>query len=160
MKRGSEDRTIDARDLLSQKIRRRDGLLTVVLWVAYAYLWLPLISLGAWYLGIEFAWRLVEQAGGPTRLGHLLVWFALFTIVAAGGVIGWSGWQRARFRDDERRRRAPVVTDEQEIEYWQLERGRFDRLRNAQRVLVELDSQGRFLLVADRSQHGVLVPDD
>ncbi|HXV76871.1 MAG TPA: poly-beta-1,6-N-acetyl-D-glucosamine biosynthesis protein PgaD [Candidatus Polarisedimenticolaceae bacterium] len=159
-KPGFDDRTIDARDRLTQKIRRRDGVLTIVLWVVYAYLWLPLVSLFAWYLGFSFAYRLVEQAGGPSRLVRLLAWFALFAVVAAAGVVTWSRLELRRFGVRERRRSSPVLTPQQEIDHWQIEQGRFDQIRNSQRLLIDLDARGRFLSVADRSQRGLLVPRD
>jgi biofilm PGA synthesis protein PgaD len=145
------DNTIDVGDKLNEKIKRRDRILTVVLWALYAYLWIPLISLVAWYVGVDFAYRLVERAGGPASLGHLLVWFGFFTILITIAVTAWSTLQFWRFRGRDRRLESAVVSTEAEIGYWGIDRDQFEAIRNGQCQLVALDAQGRLLSVTELS---------
>ena len=144
------DTTIYARDLLTKKARNRDTLLTIIMWALYAYLWLPLISLIAWWLGIRFAYGLVERAGGPANLVHLLFWFGIFLLIIAIAVIGWSRIQMFMFKSGERRKRGPVLTKEQEIAYWEIDEQQFSAVRDGRNMLVDLDEDGRLVKAGEK----------
>ena len=103
------DVIINARNVVSRRIRNRDRILTTIMWVLYAYLWLPLVSLGAWYLGVQFAYDLVLRAGGTEPLVSLLLSFLLILLVTALVVIFWSWMQRVRFAKNERRLSSPSL---------------------------------------------------
>ena len=137
------DVIINARKLLTRRARRRDRLLTMVLWGLYVYLWLPLISLAAWFFGLRFAYTLVERAGGPESLLNLLYWFGVFLLVISATIIGWSALQRARFAGNERRTSTPTLSAEDELSFWQISQAELDLLRNENQLLVEFDEQAQ-----------------
>ena len=148
------DVIINARNVLSRRVRNRDRILTIVMWVLYAYLWLPLISLGAWYLGVQFAYDLVLRAGGLESLLGLLFAFVVVLLSTALAVIVWSWIQRARFAKSERRVSSPILSAAQEQAYWGLEDPALVQLKSARRLVIELDNEGRL-----RSLNGRLAPD-
>lgn len=80
------------------------SLVTLAAWSLWVYLFLPLISLGAWYLGIEWFGRYLL---GPTADRYL--WsLALYAAVIAGlglSIVAWSRYNHWRFGT--RRRRPP-----------------------------------------------------
>ena len=84
------------------------GAITAVLWVFYAYLWVPLLTLLAWLLGIHTAYQrlyLQQNAIDPFVLASLPV----IALICAVLLIGWAEYNRLRFTDaDERRRRGDV----------------------------------------------------
>lgn len=137
------DVIINARNVLSRRMRNRDRVLTTMMWVLYAYLWLPLISLGAWYLGVQFAYDLVLRAGGPESLLTLLFWFGIILLCTALVIIFWSWMQRARFANSERRLNSPKLTAEEERSYWGLEAEVLERIKTSQRLVVSLDNDGQ-----------------
>ncbi|MEZ5551068.1 MAG: poly-beta-1,6-N-acetyl-D-glucosamine biosynthesis protein PgaD [Pseudomonadales bacterium] len=147
MVREINDVIINARRVLTRRARRRDRLLTLALWALYAYLWLPLISLFAWLLGLQFAYTLVERAGGPASLVNLLYWFGLFVLLISLCIVGWSRFQLRRFGERERRLAVPTVTFEQEAAYWDIDRTTLTRLRERQQNSVTFDSDGRLQLL-------------
>jgi len=117
----SYDNTIQFRRLLSKGQRTREVLITSLLWVVYGYLWLPLISLVAWYYGIDFAYESVQKAGGPEVLIVMLLWFSIAFLIILLVVVSWSGYQYSRFKGQKNRRnRAPVLDPEEEQEVWQI----------------------------------------
>lgn len=88
--------------------RRVFGTVTLLAWSGYLYLWLPLVTLAAWALGLNTAWawgRRLELVD----FGYLLVAGGL-SIVLAGSLVLWAEHQRRRFTGKELRRRAPDAT--------------------------------------------------
>jgi biofilm PGA synthesis protein PgaD len=117
----SYDNTIQFRRLLSAGQRTREALVTSLLWVVYGYLWLPLISLIAWYYGIDFAYESVQKAGGAEALILMLIWFSIAFLIILLIVVSWSGYQYSRFKGQKNRRnRTPDLDAEEEREVWQI----------------------------------------
>lgn len=137
------DVIINARNVVSRRIRNRDRVLTTLMWVLYAYLWLPLISLGAWYLGVQFAYDLVIRAGGTEPLVSLLLSFLLILLITALVVILWSWIQRARFAKHERRIFFPAVVSADEQAFWAITEAEHSRIRSGKRLVIDLDETGK-----------------
>ena len=137
------DVIINARNVVSRRIRNRDRLLTTVMWVLYAYLWLPLISLGAWYLGIQFAYDLVIRAGGTEPLVSLLLNFLLILLITALVVVFWSWMQRVRFANHERRISSPALMLAEEQAFWAITEAEHSQIRSGKRLVIDLDETGR-----------------
>ena len=132
------DTTITESDVLN-KMQRRDTLLTVLMWVLYAYLWMPGISLLAWYVGYEFAFEMVEDAGGVENLTDLLKSFGISIAVIACIIISWSMSQYWRFHNKNRRTGSPPPEKGAEQEMWDITEIEFDRIRNGKIISVNID---------------------
>jgi len=86
------------------------GAATLLAWVAYAYLVLPLVTLVLWMLGLHTAYLqlyLVDHPFDPT----LLLILPLLALICATILIVWAEYNRRRFRGEERRGRAADVSD-------------------------------------------------
>lgn len=143
------DTTIGARDVLSRRLKTRDTVLTTILWLIYAYLWLPLISLIAWLIGIDYAYELVEQAGGPRNLVDLLISFGIALAFIACIVIGWSVMQYWRFHDGERRLTSEAPTYHDELSLWDIDAECLHEIRCGRRLTIGLDEHGVITSVQD-----------
>lgn len=78
------------------------SIVTLFFWVAYAYLWLPLVTLALWLLGFRtavFELYLREHQVEP----FLLVSLPLLALASAILLIAWAEYNRYRFRDKDRR---------------------------------------------------------
>jgi biofilm PGA synthesis protein PgaD len=78
------------------------GLVTAAFWLVYAYLWLPLLTLALWAIGIRnasFELYLREHQVEP----FLLVALPLLAIASATLLIAWAEYNRFRFSDKDRR---------------------------------------------------------
>lgn len=99
---------IDQPEAVSRSRRTIAGVIALVGWLAYAWLWVPVLTLVAWAVGIRTVWQrlyLDHNALEPFILASLPV------IAVACGLllIGWAEYNRARFTDaDERKRRKDV----------------------------------------------------
>jgi len=84
------------------------GFITAVLWAFYAYLWVQLLTLVAWLLGIHTVYQrlyLEQNAVDPFILASL----PIIALICALLLIGWAEYNRVRFANaDERRRRGDV----------------------------------------------------
>ncbi|NKF22577.1 poly-beta-1,6-N-acetyl-D-glucosamine biosynthesis protein PgaD [Solimonas marina] len=81
------------------------GTLTLLAWLAYIYLWLPLLTLIAWWLALRTGLRVhvLSQAAGEIDYGVLLL-TAKMVLLACVLMIGWAEYNRRRFQGRERRR--------------------------------------------------------
>jgi biofilm PGA synthesis protein PgaD len=85
--------------------------LTVVAWSLYLYLWLPLMTLAAWWLSLRFGIEQLRLADAPPVIDRGP--FAMLGIVALSAIvvfIGWAEYNRLRYGRRERRRAVPPVT--------------------------------------------------
>ena len=117
-------------------------MLTAVAWVGYLYLWLPLLTLIAWALGLRTAFMLMYQNQHGVEPFLLL---ALPLIAVACGIVllGWAEYNRARFGGEERRRPMPSVDDAEVALGLGADVATADTLRNGRIVLLTLDEQAR-----------------
>ena len=143
--RGPPDNTvhIDAPELLTARERTRDAFATAVLWGIYVYLWVPLVSLLAWWLGFEFAYDVMVRAGGAATLRAVLANYAIAVGVIFAGVTLWSFSNRWRFRHANRRRAAAAVSEQQLAVYFGVEIATITDMREARRLSVSFDADGR-----------------
>lgn len=76
---------------------------TVFAWLFWAFLWLPLITLGAWAFGLRNAWlqlHVLSPIGDGGDIGIILMVAVLCALVFTS----WSGYNHARFSGKQKRR--------------------------------------------------------
>jgi biofilm PGA synthesis protein PgaD len=144
----SYDYTIRFRKALSATHRTREIIVTSVLWVVYGYLWLPVISLLAWYYGIDFAYEMVLAAGGPDALISTLIWFGIVFLIVLLVVVSWSGFQYSKFKGKkDRRNSVATVNPEEERELWQIDEALQVQLKENKIQTISLGIDGRINFV-------------
>ena len=98
-----QPRVINNSDKLSTSHRVFWGGVTGVFWLLYLYLWLPLITLAMWLLGVNNA--LVELYIPQGKVdAYLLVTLPLIALVCAVVLSTWAEYNRQRFQGVDRRR--------------------------------------------------------
>lgn len=75
---------------------------TVIAWLFWAFLWLPLITLGAWAFGLRSAWVQFYVSHRLGDGGDIDVVF-IVAVVCAVVFMTWSGYNRARFTGKQKR---------------------------------------------------------
>jgi biofilm PGA synthesis protein PgaD len=128
---------------LTTRERARDALITAVLWAAYLYLWVPLVSLLAWAMGFEFAYEVMVRAGGASDLLPILLEYAVVVSVIFSAFTIWSVSNRLRFRHLSRRTRRVPVADEALAEYFRIPISQIAAMRSRQVIHVGIDDEGR-----------------
>ncbi len=100
-----DDLIINRPDLKSRPLILGEGILTLLFWGFWFYLWLPLISVVAWLLGFRILYSHIMALGG---LDEFLVQLNIFSIgiFAASGILAlWSFYNLKRYGAYNRRNR-------------------------------------------------------
>lgn len=108
MTRIEDDRLIQNNRNLPFVRRTFWGIVTAGFWLVYVYLWLPLITLLMWYLGVRQA-QLELYLRHNTFDPYLLVVLPLIALLTAIVLVIWAEYNRKRFGGDDRRSETPPV---------------------------------------------------
>ena len=76
---------------------------TVFAWLFWAFLWLPLLTLGAWAFGLRNAWLQLHVLNPIGDGGDINV-IPLVAVLCAAVFSSWSGYNHARFAGKQKRR--------------------------------------------------------
>ena len=94
---------IERPDLQSPAQRLVSGLLTVLFWGLWIYVWLPVAGVLGWWFGVSTAYEQMVELDGWRAVVELAAWYGLAIAVFAGSLIAWALYNRIRFRGVERR---------------------------------------------------------
>jgi biofilm PGA synthesis protein PgaD len=138
---------IERSDLQSPRQRTLYGALTLAFWAFWIYLWVPVIALLAWSLGVQQAYQYMVVLGGYQEVIRLFGLYSLVILLLGGALVLWALYNIVRFRGVERRTAALPVTaaeigrdfgqDPKSVTRWQQE----------QRLYVTHDETGRIARV-------------
>ena len=129
-------------------LRQRFGwaLVTAFFWVAWIYLWLPLVTLLFWMLGIKSFYYL-NILGGPnknvTELAKLGVIYVCVIVALGGALLLWARLEFLRFRNVNRRT-PPVPASVADLAQYALqEPSSIEKWQRGRRLLVHHDEHGQ-----------------
>lgn len=134
--------TIDRHAAAPARTHRLHGAATVVAWVVYAWLWLPLITVVAWLLGVRTSYielYMRDHRFEPT----LVVTLPLLALACALLLIGWAEWNRWRFGDRERRGAHEDVAPADVARALHAPEHVATRLSDAKLAVLTMDAEGR-----------------
>ena len=115
---------------------------TALAWLGYLYLWLPLLTLVAWALGMHRAYELMYQDQHGVE-PFLLLALPLIAIGCAVVLLGWAEYNRARFGGPERRRSMPPIGDVEVAAGLGADASTAGTLRENRIVVLSLDAEAR-----------------
>ncbi len=137
-------------DLVPKRRRALFSGITLIAWVIWAYLFLPLVNLLAWYLGYELFSHHVLDLERSVLIGTLQ---AYGLVIACAGlvIIGWSRYHVIRFRGRERRTPIEDVSAAMLSERFQVDLDTIARLQGGKNLIMHLDSEGMVLSVQENT---------
>ncbi len=98
------------------------GLLTIVFWALFAYFIRPVLTLGAWMLGLWRFQDIMIKAHGIEHLWKLLLLYSIIIFCMALVLIAWSLYNLFRYGHNEKRiNQPPPVTEEMLGEFFQVD---------------------------------------
>jgi biofilm PGA synthesis protein PgaD len=130
------------------------SVVTLIAWGVWFYLWLPAVSLVAWFFGVHvfIEYMLVDEAQNYLpSLGT----YGVIVLTFAAVMMSWSVYNWGRFGRRNRRKLAPRVETAEIAEFFQLQ---MDELIGAQKhriLVIHLSPEGHIEEFTPRS-----VPDD
>ena len=122
--------------------RTRDAVLTLVMWGIYVYLWVPLITVGAWLVGFERFYEVMIIYGGLEVVLELLDWYASIIVLIAACIVSWSGINYRRFHSRERRYASPVTKARDISKFFDVAEAEVESIQTSRRLLIDLDGLG------------------
>jgi biofilm PGA synthesis protein PgaD len=139
---------IERPDLQSPSQRVASTVLTLVFWVIWVYLWLPLIGLVGWLFGADRFYHEMIRLDGFRGIVDLAALFGVVVTAIVGALFAWALYNLARFRGRERRNAAAPLTLGQLGVAAGVAPGTLSIWQHARLLRVEHDEDGRILHVA------------
>jgi biofilm PGA synthesis protein PgaD len=123
-------------------VRTLYGVITLIAWIAYAYLWLPVITVLAWMLGIRTTYTelYVQRYDVDRDIFGILV---VLAVVATVMLVGWAEYNRHKFGGKDRRAAPSNVTGEDIALAMQASPDVALRMARAKSVTLTMDEHGR-----------------
>lgn len=131
----------DRPDLQERRQRWLHWALTLVAWAVWVYLWLPLVTFVAWYLGFRTFIREIVIPDPATMVSTGLVYLGIVAALALL-LIGWSRYNLRRFGGEDRRRHVGLLTDEELLEAFHVAPETLSALRTSRIMTVHHDEDG------------------
>lgn len=140
---------IDRPDLQNFYARSGWGALTFIFWAIYIYLWMPLITLFAWWIGIKlFHTHFIELHGGAGLLDKLGL-YGLVILLLSTALIMWAYIEQLRFKGKRRRQVGNAVTIEQVAHKYQINEQKLARIRHKKVLEVHFSNQGEISKIVE-----------
>jgi biofilm PGA synthesis protein PgaD len=115
---------------------------TFIFWVLYVYLWLPLLTLAAWWIAVTlFNYHMVElhgYVGVVEKLGVYSVTICIISVI----LIGWAEVNRMRFKNQLRRMDNVDVTVYEVAEKYNIDADKLAELRQKKSMIVHFSDKG------------------
>ena len=96
---------IDRPEQQTQLQRATYGILTLFFWAIWVNLWLPLVTLVGWMLGINRFVEVMMFDGGFDNLWRVFAWYGVAIALFSGSLVAWAVYNWIRFRTAGRRGR-------------------------------------------------------
>lgn len=123
------------------------GSLTLLFWVVYVYLWVPLLSVIAWGLGFHFFYEHMIVLEGYRGLLRVLGVYAVVIAALSVVFLGWARINYLRFRGVERRRMPALASAADLAGFFGVEAGDIPAWQQARRLTVHFDADGHIAAV-------------
>jgi biofilm PGA synthesis protein PgaD len=133
---------IDRPDLQKLSHRTVSGVLTLVFWVLWGYLWLPLLALFAWALGLEQAYKYMVVLGGWEEVLRLLGIYTLVIVLLGGSLYAWATYNILRYGGLPPRETIQAHTIEEVARHFRQGPIALASWQGAQRLYVSHDANG------------------
>jgi biofilm PGA synthesis protein PgaD len=115
---------------------------TFVFWVLYVYLWLPLLTLAAWWIGAKlFDYHMIQLQGYAGLIDKLSLYSSIIVIISVI-LIGWAEINRMRFKGQLRRMDVLDVTVGEVARKYNLQEQHLAELRQKKSMKVHFSDNG------------------
>lgn len=127
-----------------QSMSQRYGWKTVtfLFWMFYIYLWVPLITLVVWLVGVKlFHINMIEFKGYESLVDKLGLYSIIILIISII-LIGWAEVNRMRFKNKLRRLDNDELSVSEVAKKYDLEESHLTQLRQKKSIIVQFSDKG------------------
>ena len=126
---------IDQPDLKSRPLILGEGVITIFFWGFWFYLWLPLVSLLAWWLGYQIFYRQMVELGGFSGFIQQLNVFTSGVALVSGAIAIWSFYNLKRYGSYNRRNRFLETDMDQLADTFSIPVKKLPEIQQAKRIV-------------------------
>ena len=135
-----------------QDVRQRMlyGSFTVAFWLLWSYLWLPIVGVLGWVVGIGAAHYHMIILEGYRGLSALLPLYLLIIASLGGSLVSWAQYNFIRFRGTQRRARSKDVRPDMLATHFGVDATALSEWLKLRRLVLHHDQHGRLVEVEIR----------
>ena len=111
---------IDTPKLQTLRLRYTSTFFTLVFWVIWFYLWVPLITLAGWWFQIKFFQQEMLIVDGLDVFLDILPVFIAITVALISTLGLWAWYNFIRFKGIDRRKALPPIKNSDLLHLWSI----------------------------------------
>jgi biofilm PGA synthesis protein PgaD len=138
---------IERPELQSPRQRTLYGVLTLGFWAFWIYLWIPLLALLAWVLGVQQAYKYMVVLGGYVDVLTVAASYLAVIVLLGGGLLLWAIYNITRYRVVDRRTDALRISAAEIGMHFGHDAGSVASWQSVRRLYVKHDEKGRIASV-------------
>lgn len=142
---------IDMPDLQTIRQRYASTFITLLFWIFWFYLWLPLISLVAWVAGIDLMYDRMVVRGGYDAFVESLPLYVVVVVTIGALLVIWGVYNMQRFRGKERRTHVHPVEVSTIANYFIVDPVQLMEWQQEKNLVIHIDELGMIRLVEKRA---------
>ena len=147
----AEDLIIDRPDLQSLRQRYATSFITFAFWVLWFYIWLPMLSLIAWGLGIKLFYEEMIARGGYEQFIESALFYFLTVLLIAVIFLTWAGYNLYRFRGKSRRKAITPYKHEEYAAFFSVDSEQLTQWKQLKVMTVYHDDQENISRVTQKT---------
>jgi biofilm PGA synthesis protein PgaD len=140
-----KDLIIDTPSMQSLWQRFSSVIFTFVFWVLWFFIWIPLVTVFAWYLGIDLIYFEMFEMDGYKALMDDVFEFIRVVSLLGGALAIWAAYNYFRFRGKKRRVAPAQVSSKEMAEYFEVKEAELHENQQAKLISVSFDDTGKII---------------
>jgi len=133
---------IERPDLQSLRQWYAYAILTLLFWILWFYLWIPLVSLVAWLFGFQLFYQQMIVLEGLRGVLDLAGWYGLVIALLGSSLLCWALYNQLRFRGREKRHHQEKIKAPELAAFHHIDPALIPRIQQAKRIVIIHDAHG------------------
>ncbi len=135
-------------DLVARHTKIGSSVFTIVFWGIFVYLWMPLITIVAWMLGLSHSYGELTYIRELTNLEHLAYMYGMIVLALGGSLLLWALQEYLRFRNVNRRREPVAVEVNELAKYMNFQESDVATYQLARRLVAQHGTDGSVMRIS------------
>ena len=121
---------IDTPKLQTLRLKYTSALITLIFWIIWFYLWVPLITLAGWWFQLKFFQQEMLVVDGLDAFLDVLPVFIAITLALNSTLAIWALYNFIRFKGMDRRKGLPPVQNNDLLQLWAISEASLTDVQN------------------------------
>ena len=145
------DLIIDTPSMQSLWQRFSSILLTFFFWIVWFFIWTPLVTAIAWYIGLDLIYfEMFEMDGYKAMIHDFTIFLGVVTLLG-GSLAVWAAYNFFRFRGVDRRAALIPVSSQEIAEYFEIKETELKKNQQAKVISVSFNDTGKIIDITNQT---------